>query len=152
MVSFVSGALSNDLDAISNQAISPTRRLTDHRHGIPTDFETVRRALPAWTFAIQKNKESPMDESEMVGMYELIDSLEAVIRAADPAKREILADTIDAYAEGPFAEEYFWAVGAQSPSMLNHLVNAIDSACRPESQSKPRAAIRLVDRKPEGSA
>ena len=93
-----------------------------------------------------------MDDSEMVGMYELIDALEAVIRAADPAKREILADTIDAYAEGPFAEEYFWAVGAQSPSMLNHLVNAIDSACRPESQSKPRAAIRLVDRKPEGSA
>jgi hypothetical protein len=27
----------------------------------------------------------------------------------------------------------------------------IDAACRPGSQSKPRAAIRLVHRKPEGS-
>jgi hypothetical protein len=28
----------------------------------------------------------------------------------------------------------------------------IDAACRPEAQSKPRGAIRLVDRKPEGNA
>jgi hypothetical protein len=28
----------------------------------------------------------------------------------------------------------------------------IDAACRPDAQSKPRPAIRLVDRKPEGSA
>jgi hypothetical protein len=36
--------------------------------------------------------------------------------------------------------------------LLNHLINTIDSACRPEAQSKPRPAIRLVDRKPDGSA
>jgi len=31
-------------------------------------------------------------------------------------------------------------------------VSTIDAACRPEKQSKPRAPIRLVDRKPEGNA
>jgi hypothetical protein len=30
-------------------------------------------------------------------MYELLDAIEAVIKAADPAKREALASTIDAY-------------------------------------------------------
>jgi hypothetical protein len=32
------------------------------------------------------------------------------------------------------------------------MLNTIDAACRPDAQSKPRAAIRLVDRKPEGNA
>jgi hypothetical protein len=93
-----------------------------------------------------------MDDENIVGMYELLEAVEAIIRAADPAKREALADVIDAYAEGPLAEEFFWATGAQSPLLLHHLMSAIDAACRPESQSKPRAALRLVDRKPEGTA
>jgi hypothetical protein len=93
-----------------------------------------------------------MDDENIVGMYELLEAVEAVIRAADPAKREALAETIDAYAEGPLAEEFFWATGAQSPVLLHHLISGIDAACRPESQSKPRAALRLVDRKPEGNA
>ena len=93
-----------------------------------------------------------MDEENIIGMYELLEAVEAVIRAADPAKREALAETIDAYAEGPFAEEFFWATGAQSPVLLHHLMSGIDAACRPESQSKPRTALRLVDRKPEGNA
>ena len=93
-----------------------------------------------------------MDDEKIMGMYEMLEAVEAVIRAADPAKREALADAIDAYAEGPFSEEFFWATGAQSPVLLHHLMSAIDAACRPESQSKPRAALRLVDRKPEGTA
>jgi hypothetical protein len=32
------------------------------------------------------------------------------------------------------------------------MLSTIDAACRPEAQSKPRASIRLVDRKPEGNA
>jgi hypothetical protein len=86
------------------------------------------------------------------GMYELLDAVEAVIKAADRAKREALAETIDAYAAGCMGEEFMWAVGPQSPVLLHHLINAIDAACRPETQSKARAAIRLVDRKPEGNA
>lgn len=87
---------------------------------------------------------------EPTGMYDLIDALEAVIAAADPAKREALATTIDAYAED-FPDEFYWAIGAQAPTLLYHLVTTIDAACRPPSQSKPRPVFRLVDRKPEGS-
>jgi hypothetical protein len=94
-----------------------------------------------------KNKAS----EDPVGMYELLDAIESVIKAADPVKREALAQTIDAYADD-FAEDFFWAVGPRAPTLLNHLLQMIDAACRPELQSKPRSAIRLVDRKPEGNA
>jgi hypothetical protein len=60
-----------------------------------------------------------------------------------------VAQTVDAYA-GDFPEDLWWAVGPQPPTLLSHLVQMIDAACRPDAQSKPRAAIPLVDRKPEG--
>jgi hypothetical protein len=88
---------------------------------------------------------------EIVSMYEVLDALEAVIKAADPDKRNALAEIIDDYAEH-YPEDFFWATGAQSPTLLSHLMMVVDSACRPEAQSKPRPTIRLVDRKPEGSA
>jgi hypothetical protein len=92
------------------------------------------------------------DEPEPTGMYHLLDAVEEVIKAADPAKREALVRTIDAYAED-FPEEFFWATSAQSPTLLYHLLMSIDVACRPEAQSRRRGVvIRLVDRKPEGSA
>jgi hypothetical protein len=91
-----------------------------------------------------------MDAPELTGIYELLDAVEAVIKAADPVKREALAQTIDAYADD-FPDEFFWAVGSQAPMLLNHMLSTIDAACRPEVQSKPRPAIRLVDRKPEGN-
>ena len=88
---------------------------------------------------------------DLIGVYELLDAIEAVIKAADPAKREALAQTIDHYAED-FPDDFFWAVGPQSPMLLHEIMSVIDAACRPEAQSKPRAVVRLVDRKPEGSA
>jgi hypothetical protein len=91
------------------------------------------------------------DNEPIVGMYELLDAIAATLAAADPAKREALAATIDAYAED-FPDDFFWAISAQAPSLLYHLLTTIDAACRPSSQSKPRPAIRLVDRKPEGDA
>jgi hypothetical protein len=63
-----------------------------------------------------------------------------VIASVDPAKREALAKPIDAYAED-CSDEFFWALGAQSPTFMY-----------PSSQSKPRPAICLVDRIPEGNA
>jgi predicted NAD-dependent protein-ADP-ribosyltransferase YbiA (DUF1768 family) len=84
-------------------------------------------------------------------MYQLLDAIEAVIKAADPAKREALGRTIDAYVED-FPDDFYWAIGAQAPTLLNHMLSTIDAACRPDAQSKPRPAIRLVDRKPEGTA
>lgn len=88
---------------------------------------------------------------KVTGVYELLDAIEAVITAANPAKRKALALTIDAYAND-FPEEFYWAIGPQSPMLLYNLLSMIDAACRPEAQSKPRPAIRLVDRTPEGDA
>jgi hypothetical protein len=82
-------------------------------------------------------------------MWELLDALDEVLRAANPKKRQRLAETIDAYSED-FADEFFWATSAQAPALLFHMLNTVDAACRPEAQSKSRPIIRLVDRKPEG--
>jgi hypothetical protein len=60
-----------------------------------------------------------MTDEPITGIYELLDAIEAVIIAADPAKREVMA--------------------------------TIDGASREKGESKSRV-IRLVDRKPEGSA
>jgi len=92
-----------------------------------------------------------MSDKPMVGEWELFDAVEAVISSSDPAKREALARTIDAYAE-QFPEEFYWAVGPQAPMLLFHLLSTIDAACRPSAQTKPRPVIRLADRKPEGNA
>ena len=91
------------------------------------------------------------DKQPIIGMYELLDAIEAVITSSDPQKRETLAKTIDAYSED-FQEDFFWSIGPQSPSLLYHLMMSIDSATRPDAESKPRPVIRLVDRKPIGNA
>jgi hypothetical protein len=88
------------------------------------------------------------EPDQPTSMFELLDAVEAVIQVADLAKREALAAVIDAYAED-FPDEFYWAIGAQAPSLLQHLLTTIDAACRPPSQSKPRPMLRLVDRKPE---
>jgi len=58
------------------------------------------------------------DEKEITGMYELLDALEETLRAADPAKREAFAKTIDAYQED-FPDDFHWAVGAHFVSSAN---------------------------------
>jgi hypothetical protein len=85
---------------------------------------------------------------ELTGMYELLDALEAVLKAAPKAERDALAATINAYAED-FPDDYFWAVSAQSPTLLYHLMNAIELAATDDGEKKGRV-IRLVHRKPEG--
>jgi hypothetical protein len=72
---------------------------------------------------------------------------EAAIRAADPASREALARTINAY-EKDFPDDFHWALSAP---ILFHLLNTIDVACRPEATQK-YWTIGLADREPEGSA
>lgn len=89
-----------------------------------------------------------MTDEPVIGMYELLDALEAVIQAADPAKRAALAEVLDGYAE-TFPDEFYWATSAQAPTLLHNLMMAVDASCRPESQSKARPAIRLVGRKPQ---
>jgi len=92
-----------------------------------------------------------MSDEHPIGMYEFLEALENVISAADPDRRRALAETIDSYSQDS-PDEFSWAVGVQSPTLLNHVMNTIDVACRPESQSKPKPVIRLVDRKREGNA
>src|SRR5262249_37823785 len=89
--------------------------------------------------------------TEIKGMEQILEALEEVIKASDRAKRDNLAKTIDAY-HSDFPEDFHWAIGASSPTLLSHLVMSIDCACRPDAKSKPRGVVRLVDRKPEGSA
>src|SRR6266581_9125360 len=117
----------------------------------PPSTTADRRDRPRARLAANAWRTESMDAHQLTGMYELLYAIEAVVKAADPAKREALAQIIDAYADD-FPDEFFWAIGARAPALLNDLLSTIDAACRPEQQSKPRAPIRLVDRKPEGNA
>ena len=91
------------------------------------------------------------DEAKITGVYEFLDALRDVIISSDPAMRETLAKTIDAWAED-FPEEFLWATGVQAPVLLHHLLMEVHVCCRPDATSKPRPIIRLVDRKPQGGA
>ena len=91
------------------------------------------------------------DDQEIVSEYEMLEALRDVIVSSDPAKRENLAKTIDAWAND-FPDDFHWAVGIQAPVLLHHLLMEIDISCRPDAASKPRPAVRLIDRKPQGSA
>jgi hypothetical protein len=91
-----------------------------------------------------------MTDEPFTDMYELLDAIEAVIKASDPAKREALASTLDAFAED-CPGDFFWAIGPQAPAFLNLLLMMIDGATREQGESKSRV-IRLVDRKPEEGA
>jgi hypothetical protein len=64
-------------------------------------------------------------ECNHTGMYELLEAVEAAIESAEPAKREALATTINAYMND-FPDEYFWAVGPQAPTLLHHIMHAIE--------------------------
>jgi len=92
------------------------------------------------------------ERGKPVGMYEFVNAVEEAIKAADPAKRQALAETIDAYHDD-FPIEFHWAIGEQAPALLHNLMLAIDTACRSEDDKRTKAhVIRLVDRKPEGNA
>jgi hypothetical protein len=89
------------------------------------------------------------ETADLIGMYELIDAVEAVIKSSDPAKLEALAATIDGYS---FPRELEWALGPQSPALLHHLMTIINAACERESQPEERPVLGLIHRKPEGNA
>ena len=90
------------------------------------------------------------DEPKITDVYDFLDAVRNVIASSDPAKRETLAKTINAWAND-FPEEFHWAAGVQAPVLLYHLLMEVDLGCRPDAMSKPRPIIRLVDRKPQGS-
>jgi hypothetical protein len=86
-------------------------------------------------------KVDPTDKC--IGMYEFLDALEVAIKSADPQKQIALAETIDGYAED-FPDDFFWAVGAQSPTLLSNLVKVIDSASQPDAKSPGDVAPQVA--------
>jgi hypothetical protein len=85
------------------------------------------------------------------GMYGLLDALESIIKAAAEDKRKKLGEALDAYVND-FLEEFDWAISGMSPALLHHLMICVDAACHSGLPSKSGRVIRLVGRKPEGSA
>lgn len=77
---------------------------------------------------------------ELTGMYEVLNAVEDLIRAAEPAQQAALARVISAYADD-FPDEYFWATGATAPALLQNLMFAItpyvcrDCAAKSESSA-----------------
>jgi hypothetical protein len=74
-------------------------------------------------------------------VYDVLDAIKDAIQSADPAKREALAQTLEAY-HHDFPEEFHWALGVEAPMLLYHLLM--------KDQPKPRAALRLVRKPKEG--
>jgi hypothetical protein len=69
-------------------------------------------------------------------MYDMLDALEAVIKAADPTKRETLKEKVDAFARS-CSGDFSWAIGAQSPALLNRLMMVIQPLPRPAQLKHP---------------
>jgi hypothetical protein len=72
-------------------------------------------------------------------MYDLLAAIESVVRTADPSRRAILAQTIDAYC-ADFADDFFWATGPRAPTFLSRLLMTIDSASHPTPKTAPEIA------------
>lgn len=79
---------------------------------------------------------------EVTGMYELLDALHAVVESAGAKNRALLAKTLDAFAED-FPDEFFWAVGPQSPTMLNSMMGVIDCASRKPTVKRTKTPEEL---------
>jgi hypothetical protein len=73
-------------------------------------------------------------------MYEFLDALAAAVAAAEPSKREALAQAIDAYCKD-FPSDFFWAIGPRAPTFLSRLLQTIDSACHPKISHKANCKV-----------
>ena len=91
-----------------------------------------------------------MAKEQVTGMHELLDALEAMIKAAPRAERDAFATVMEAYAED-FPDDYYCSVGPQSPTLLYHLIHSIEAAATDDGQNRGRL-INLSTRKPEGNA
>jgi hypothetical protein len=62
-------------------------------------------------------------------MYDLLDGVSAAISHSTPEWREALAKAIERYAEQR-SEDFKWAIGAQSPALLQRLLISIRQGAR----------------------
>lgn len=72
---------------------------------------------------------SAADKNDVTSMFEVMDAISAVIRSSDEKLRNLLANTLDAYAED-YPEDFLWAIGAKAPTLLGNLMMAVDMSCR----------------------
>jgi len=82
-------------------------------------------------------------------LFSVLDALEDALKHCAPDKRKALADALDAYSED-CAEDFWWALGQQSPTMLHALMTAIVSGCQTGSSGAKRNVVVRLVRKPEG--
>jgi hypothetical protein len=82
-------------------------------------------------------------------LFDVLDALEDALKHCAPDKRKALADALDAYSKD-CAEDFWWALGQQSPTMLHTLMTAIVSGCQTGSGTERNVVVRLV-RKQEGN-
>ena len=61
---------------------------------------------------------------ELTGMYEVLDTVEAIVNASEPALKAALIRVFNAYSRD-FPDEYFWATGPQAPALLHNLMFAL---------------------------
>lgn len=87
------------------------------------------------------------DEDTIVGMYEVLEALEDLIKTAAPEKKAALAEAIEGYSNS-FPDEFYWAVGAQAPTLLSNLMMAIDLSSTANPQTKSTPPIVSADRRP----
>jgi hypothetical protein len=86
---------------------------------------------------------------EIVGVYDFLKALQDVILASDPAKREILSQTMIAWGECD-PELYGWAMGMQAPALLHNVMMEI--AVSPESFEPATESKRACRQKNTGQA
>lgn len=75
----------------------------------------------------------------LVGMYEVLEAVEAAIKSAAPAERAALATTLEHYCDD-FPDEFFWAIGPQAPTLLNHLMMSVT----PERAKRTKAETSRI--------
>ena len=73
---------------------------------------------------------------ELVGMYELLDTVQVLVHASEPALKTALNSVFDAYSRH-FPDEYFWAIGPQAPALLHNLMFAL---MPPEMSERAKSA------------
>jgi Ni/Fe-hydrogenase subunit HybB-like protein len=86
-------------------------------------------------------KKSESQSHELTGMYELLEAVERLVHASEPALQAALARVFDDYSKD-FPEEYFWATGPQAPVLLHHLMFSLTPPARTDKakqSAKPRA-------------
>jgi hypothetical protein len=56
-------------------------------------------------------------DDDATNVYDFLDALGQTIASSDPAKRELLAQTIDAYSND-FPDDFYRSISAQAPLLL----------------------------------